>query len=67
MSVKDLIAEWEEALGVALSQPDDEDPVTEMHDGNLDLTNAAHSARMRVRSNVRAGPYLTIVDPTFCC
>ncbi len=55
MSVKDLIANWEEALALALSQPEDEDPVTEMHDG--DLTNVADRriASARIRSNVHAG------------
>ena len=55
MSSKDLIAAWEEALAVALSQPDGEKPVIEMDDS--DLTNVAGSARMRVRSNVVAGLY----------
>ena len=60
MSVKDLIANWEEALAVALSQPDEQDPVTEMHDDAL--TNVADrriaSAR-GTRSNVHAGGYST--------
>ncbi len=54
MSVKDLIANWEEALALALSP--DEDPVTEMHDD--DLTNVADRqgiTRSRIRSNVHAG------------
>ena len=53
MSARDLIIQWEEALAVALSQPDDEDPITEMHDG--DLTNVADRRIARIRSNVLAG------------
>ena len=61
MSVKDLIANWEEALSVALSQPDDQDPVTEMHDDAL--TNVADRRIVRIRSNVRAGSALaTLTD-----
>ncbi len=51
MSVKDLIAEWEEALALALSQPGD----TELHDGDLTDANVNDSERMRVRSGVVAG------------
>ena len=58
MSVKDLIANWEEALAVALSQPDDQDPVTEMLDDAL--TDVADRRIAKIRSNVHAG-----VDPTF--
>lgn len=53
MSVKDLIAKWEEALALALNQPDDEDPVSEMHDGAV--TNVADRRIARMRSNVVAG------------
>jgi len=54
MSVKDLIANWEEALAVALSQPDDQDRVTEMHDDAL--TNVAdRRIYARFRSNLHAG------------
>ena len=50
MSVKDLIASWEEALVLALSQPDDEDPVAERHDGAL-----TNEGDRRLKSNVHAG------------
>ena len=47
----DLFANWEEAL--ALSRPDEENPVTEMHDGTLE--NVADGRITRIRSNVHAG------------
>ncbi len=59
MSVKDLIAKWEEALAVALSQPGDQDAVTEMHDGDLTNVAASAAARARIRSNVHAGANYT--------
>ena len=67
MSVKDLIANWEEALALALSQPDDQDPVSEMHDD--DLTNVAdlRIARMRVRSNVVAGVTFGCTIQVYLC
>ncbi len=58
MSVNDLMAKWEEALELALSQPDDEDPVTEMHDVALTDVADRRIARIgiaRIRSNVHAG------------
>ena len=57
MSAKDLIANWEEALAVALSQPDDEDPVTEMLD---DALTSVPDRRIRIRSNVHAGDDVTL-------
>lgn len=58
MSTKDLIAEWREALALALSQQDEEDPVTELHDD--DLTNVATGPGI-VRSNVRGGATVTFL------
>ncbi len=52
MSVEDLLAKWEEALGVALSQPDKWDAI-EYCDG--DLETVADLRMARLRSNVRAG------------
>ena len=49
MSVKDLIANWEEALAVALSQPDKRDAI-ELNDGDLEIV-----ADRRIRSNMHAG------------
>ena len=56
MSVKDLLANWEAALAVALSQPDNEDAVTEMHDAMLTITADRRMAdrRIGIRSNVHA-------------
>ena len=61
MSVKDLIAGWEEALAMVLSQPGgQEDAVTELYDG--DLINVADQRIARIRSNVRAGPFASFAD-----
>ena len=49
MSIKDLMANWEEALAVALSQPAHQ----EMHDDAL--TDVADRRIARIRSNVHAG------------
>ncbi len=65
MSVKDLIANWEEALAVALSQPDDRNPVTEMHDDaltNVADRRIASDGIARIRSDVHAGWTIPMLD-----
>ncbi len=57
MSVKDLIANWEEALTVALSQPDEGRGVIELNDGDLETVSG-----QRIRSNVHAGPFPTTIN-----
>lgn len=54
MSVKDLIEKWEEALAVALTQPDDQ----EMQD--RDLTYVADRRIARVRTAVRGASSLPL-------
>lgn len=55
MSIQDLLANWEEELAAALSQPDEGHHVTEMRD--VDLTNETDRriASAGIRSNVHAG------------
>ena len=55
MSVKDLIANWEEALAVALSQSDERD-IMELDDGGLE--HVADRRLAAIRSGLRAGPVL---------
>ena len=52
MSVEDLIANWEEAVAVALSRPDDEDCVTEMDHGALANVADRRIALLRSRAQV---------------
>ena len=69
MSVKDLLVNWEEALGQALSQPSGTViELTELRDCDLENAAAPH-----VRSGVHAGDVVSsfhitcIVDPGNTC
>ena len=65
MSIKDLVAEWEEALGVALSQPHNEDSVTEQQDDALTYVASGFATGVRIRSNVQAGK--VTLSTVLCC
>ena len=65
MSVKDLLANWEEALAVALSQAADDEAMAVQAD--LDTVADRRSASAGIRSNVHAGATikaLTLFDPS---
>ena len=54
MSVQDLIANWEEALALALSQPDERGAI-ELTRGDLETVADRRIASAGIRSNVVAG------------
>ncbi len=60
MSVKDLIGNWEEALTVALSQPDKRDAI-ELND--FELETVADRGFWTIRSGVRAGGWPEHTSP----
>ncbi len=60
MSIKDLLTNWEEALAVALSQPDKRD-ADELNDD--DLETVADRRIRTIRANVRAGSWPEHTSP----